>query len=206
MLLKIQFVLFQVWHSFLWFHLGTRAMIMWITCNCVWCSFSPGYRDTVLESLQQVFILDGVDRFGNPGEDSPTDIPGLEDFLEHLLCTDTNVDVRTATFWKQLNSVGQRLLNTADFQYLNSKIGLLNFFFLSTRQTGELTGPVVRPRLMTYWPSLATRLGQAEDLELQQLSNLAQPQHTLPPETISTNSALRNWNSRCPISSRRWII
>ncbi|XP_031418909.1 leucine-rich repeat and coiled-coil domain-containing protein 1 [Clupea harengus] len=52
----------------------------------------PGYRDTVLESLQQVFILDGVDRFGNPGEDSPTDIPGLEDFLEHLLCTDTNVD------------------------------------------------------------------------------------------------------------------
>ncbi|KAL2097658.1 hypothetical protein ACEWY4_006865 [Coilia grayii] len=51
----------------------------------------PGYRDKVLESLPQVFTLDGIDRFGNPGEDSPTDIPGLEDFIEYLLGTDTSV-------------------------------------------------------------------------------------------------------------------
>ncbi|KAG5285397.1 hypothetical protein AALO_G00002920 [Alosa alosa] len=59
------------------------------------CALS-GYRDTVLESLPQVFTLDGVDRFGNPGEDSPTDIPGLEDFLQYLLHTDADVGVRSA--------------------------------------------------------------------------------------------------------------
>ncbi|XP_062381725.1 leucine-rich repeat and coiled-coil domain-containing protein 1 [Sardina pilchardus] len=54
------------------------------------CALS-GYRETVLESLPQVFTLDGVDRFGNPGEDSPTDIPGLEDFLQYLIHTDADV-------------------------------------------------------------------------------------------------------------------
>lgn len=62
------------------------------------CSSPPGYRETVLESLPQVFTLDGVDRFGNPGEESPTDIPGLEDFLEYLLHTDANVSGRTVMF------------------------------------------------------------------------------------------------------------
>lgn len=45
----------------------------------------------VLDTMSQVCTLDSVDRLGNPGEESPTDIPGLEDFLEYLLHTDANV-------------------------------------------------------------------------------------------------------------------
>ncbi|KAL7876298.1 hypothetical protein AOLI_G00112610 [Acnodon oligacanthus] len=54
----------------------------------------PGYREMVLQSLQQVSILDGVDRLGNrppSGDESPLDVPGLEEFLEFLIPTDTSV-------------------------------------------------------------------------------------------------------------------
>uniref|UniRef100_A0A671L361 Leucine-rich repeat and coiled-coil domain-containing protein 1 n=1 Tax=Sinocyclocheilus anshuiensis TaxID=1608454 RepID=A0A671L361_9TELE len=58
------------------------------------CSL-PGYREMVLQSLHQVTTLDGVDRIGNPSplaEDSPMDVPGLEDFLEFLISSDTSVN------------------------------------------------------------------------------------------------------------------
>jgi len=48
----------------------------------------------VLQSLHQVTTLDGVDRLGNTAplaEDSPMDVPGLEDFLEFLISSDTSV-------------------------------------------------------------------------------------------------------------------
>ncbi|XP_028831792.1 leucine-rich repeat and coiled-coil domain-containing protein 1 isoform X2 [Denticeps clupeoides] len=54
----------------------------------------PAYRELVLQSLPQISILDAVDRWGNPapqGQDGPTDIPGLEDFLELLLSSDASV-------------------------------------------------------------------------------------------------------------------
>ncbi|XP_047674679.1 leucine-rich repeat and coiled-coil domain-containing protein 1 isoform X3 [Tachysurus fulvidraco] len=54
----------------------------------------PGYRDMVLQPLQQISTLDGEDRLGNPTspkDDSPLDIPGLEDFVEFLISTDTSV-------------------------------------------------------------------------------------------------------------------
>ncbi|KAG1969766.1 leucine-rich repeat and coiled-coil domain-containing protein 1 [Pimephales promelas] len=57
------------------------------------CSL-PGYREMVLQSLHQVTTLDGVDRLGNTAplaEDSPMDVPGLEDFLEFLISSDTSV-------------------------------------------------------------------------------------------------------------------
>ncbi|XP_027025243.2 leucine-rich repeat and coiled-coil domain-containing protein 1 isoform X1 [Tachysurus fulvidraco] len=56
----------------------------------------PGYRDMVLQPLQQISTLDGEDRLGNPTspkDDSPLDIPGLEDFVEFLISTDTSVNV-----------------------------------------------------------------------------------------------------------------
>uniref|UniRef100_A0A4W5PDI7 Leucine-rich repeat and coiled-coil domain-containing protein 1 n=1 Tax=Hucho hucho TaxID=62062 RepID=A0A4W5PDI7_9TELE len=56
------------------------------------CS-SPGYREIVLQSLPQVSSLDGLDRLGNPappGEDSPINIPGLEDYVDFLLSSDTS--------------------------------------------------------------------------------------------------------------------
>lgn len=60
--------------------------------------FSPllvDYRDMVLQSLHQVTTLDGVDRLGNAShsaEESPMDVPGLEDFLEFLISSDTSVN------------------------------------------------------------------------------------------------------------------
>uniref|UniRef100_A0A3P9AK77 Leucine-rich repeat and coiled-coil domain-containing protein 1 n=1 Tax=Esox lucius TaxID=8010 RepID=A0A3P9AK77_ESOLU len=56
------------------------------------CSL-PGYREMVLQSLPQVSRLDRVDRLGNAaasGEDSPMDIPGLEDYLDLLLSSDVS--------------------------------------------------------------------------------------------------------------------
>ncbi|KAI5627917.1 leucine-rich repeat and coiled-coil domain-containing protein 1 [Silurus asotus] len=56
----------------------------------------PGYRDMVLQPLQQISTLDGEDRLGNPSpslDGSPMDIPGLEDFLEFLISTDSSVNV-----------------------------------------------------------------------------------------------------------------
>lgn len=54
-----------------------------------------GYREMVLQCLHQVTTLDGVDRMGNTcplAEDSPMDVPGLEDFLEFLISSDTSVN------------------------------------------------------------------------------------------------------------------
>ncbi|TSK82158.1 Leucine-rich repeat and coiled-coil domain-containing protein 1 [Bagarius yarrelli] len=54
-----------------------------------------GYRDMVLQTLQQISALDGEDRLGNripPEVESPVDVPGLEDFLEFLVSTDTSVN------------------------------------------------------------------------------------------------------------------
>uniref|UniRef100_A0A671LX62 Leucine-rich repeat and coiled-coil domain-containing protein 1 n=1 Tax=Sinocyclocheilus anshuiensis TaxID=1608454 RepID=A0A671LX62_9TELE len=58
------------------------------------CSL-PGYREMALQSLHQVTTLDGVDRLGNASplaEDSPMDVPGLEDFLEFLISSDASIN------------------------------------------------------------------------------------------------------------------
>ncbi|XP_074507838.1 leucine-rich repeat and coiled-coil domain-containing protein 1 isoform X1 [Sebastes fasciatus] len=54
---------------------------------------SPGYREIVMQSLPQISTLDGLDRLGNPshlGLGSPCDIPGLEDYVDLLLSSDTS--------------------------------------------------------------------------------------------------------------------
>uniref|UniRef100_A0A8C9WUG5 Leucine rich repeat and coiled-coil centrosomal protein 1 n=1 Tax=Sander lucioperca TaxID=283035 RepID=A0A8C9WUG5_SANLU len=54
---------------------------------------SPGYREIVIQSLPQISALDGLDRLGNPsqlGLGSPCDIPGLEDYVDLLLSSDTS--------------------------------------------------------------------------------------------------------------------
>nr|XP_040027527.1 leucine-rich repeat and coiled-coil domain-containing protein 1 [Gasterosteus aculeatus aculeatus] len=54
---------------------------------------SPGYREIVIQSLPQISALDGFDRLGNPshpGLGSPCDVPGLEDYVDLLLSTDTS--------------------------------------------------------------------------------------------------------------------
>ncbi|XP_074544999.1 leucine-rich repeat and coiled-coil domain-containing protein 1 [Halichoeres trimaculatus] len=54
---------------------------------------SSGYREIVLQSLPQISSLDGVDRLGNQshqGLGNPCDIPGLEDYVDLLLSSDTS--------------------------------------------------------------------------------------------------------------------
>uniref|UniRef100_A0A669C2N9 Leucine-rich repeat and coiled-coil domain-containing protein 1 n=1 Tax=Oreochromis niloticus TaxID=8128 RepID=A0A669C2N9_ORENI len=54
---------------------------------------SPGYREIVLQSLPQVSVLDGLNRLGNPSPQSLSslcDIPGLEDYVDLLLSSDTS--------------------------------------------------------------------------------------------------------------------
>ncbi|CAL8279493.1 unnamed protein product [Lota lota] len=56
------------------------------------CSL-PAYRKVVMQSLPQICVLDGVDRLGNAapiGEDSPGDIPGLEDYVDFLFSSETS--------------------------------------------------------------------------------------------------------------------
>ncbi len=46
-----------------------------------------------MQSLPQISVLDGLDHLGNPshlGLMSPCDIPGLEDYVDLLLSSDTS--------------------------------------------------------------------------------------------------------------------
>ncbi|KAM4728315.1 leucine-rich repeat and coiled-coil domain-containing protein 1 [Anableps anableps] len=54
---------------------------------------APGYWDIVMESLPQISVLDGLDRLrhpSSPGISSLCDIPGLEDYVDFLLSSDTS--------------------------------------------------------------------------------------------------------------------
>uniref|UniRef100_A0A3P8TZU6 Leucine-rich repeat and coiled-coil domain-containing protein 1 n=1 Tax=Amphiprion percula TaxID=161767 RepID=A0A3P8TZU6_AMPPE len=54
---------------------------------------SPGYREIVMQSLPQITVLDGLDQLGNPSPPSlgsPCDVPGLEDYVDLLLSSDTS--------------------------------------------------------------------------------------------------------------------
>lgn len=53
----------------------------------------PGYREIVMQSLPQISALDDLDRLGNPSHQglmSPCDVPGLEDYVDLLLSSDTS--------------------------------------------------------------------------------------------------------------------
>eukprot|EP00064_Thunnus_orientalis_P010568 superscaffoldBa00001446_g10594 len=81
---------------------------------------SPGYREIVMQSLPHISVLDGLDRLGNPshpGINSPLDIPGLEDYVDLLLSSDTsrneavigNVPLTTPRIDKVLTQFRQRI-------------------------------------------------------------------------------------------------
>lgn len=56
-------------------------------------SFVPGYREIIMQSLPQISALDDLDRLGNPSHQglvSPCDVPGLEDYMDLLLSSDTS--------------------------------------------------------------------------------------------------------------------
>lgn len=67
----------------------------------------------VLQPLQQISTLDGEDRSGKPTpsrDESPMDIPGLEDFLEFLISTDTSVDVEPVNIFFLLSTVPSEII------------------------------------------------------------------------------------------------
>ncbi|XP_053739191.1 leucine-rich repeat and coiled-coil domain-containing protein 1 isoform X2 [Synchiropus splendidus] len=56
---------------------------------------SPGYRDMIFQSLPQISYLDGLDQQGSPlhtDADSPCDVPGLENYMDLLLSSDTSLN------------------------------------------------------------------------------------------------------------------
>uniref|UniRef100_A0A3Q4H3H1 Leucine-rich repeat and coiled-coil domain-containing protein 1 n=2 Tax=Neolamprologus brichardi TaxID=32507 RepID=A0A3Q4H3H1_NEOBR len=68
---------------------------------------SPGYREIVLQSLPQVSVLDGLNRLGNRSPQSLSslcDIPGLEDYVDLLLSSDTSHN-EAVIFYAKLLSI-----------------------------------------------------------------------------------------------------
>ncbi|XP_058504235.1 leucine-rich repeat and coiled-coil domain-containing protein 1 isoform X1 [Solea solea] len=58
---------------------------------------SQAYWEIVMQSLPQISVLDGLDRLGNPshlGPSSPCEIPGLENYVDLLLSSDTSEILR----------------------------------------------------------------------------------------------------------------
>ncbi|XP_078791093.1 leucine-rich repeat and coiled-coil domain-containing protein 1 isoform X4 [Oryzias latipes] len=67
---------------------------------------SAGFWDAVMESLPQIFVLDGLDRLrhpSSPGLSSICDIPGLEDYMDFLLSSDTSHHEKVPTGEKPAN-------------------------------------------------------------------------------------------------------
>uniref|UniRef100_A0A8C8DI23 Leucine-rich repeat and coiled-coil domain-containing protein 1 n=1 Tax=Oryzias sinensis TaxID=183150 RepID=A0A8C8DI23_9TELE len=67
---------------------------------------SAGFWDAVMESLPQIFVLDGLDRLrhpSSPGLSSICDIPGLEDYMDFLLSSDTSLHEKVPTGEKPAN-------------------------------------------------------------------------------------------------------
>lgn len=55
--------------------------------------FTEGYWEIVMETLPQISALDGLDRLrqpSSPGFSSLCDIPGLEDYVDFLISSDTS--------------------------------------------------------------------------------------------------------------------
>lgn len=55
--------------------------------------FTEGYWEVIMETLPQISVLDGLDRLrqpSSPGLSSLCDIPGLEDYKDFLISSDTS--------------------------------------------------------------------------------------------------------------------
>ncbi|XP_072426412.1 leucine-rich repeat and coiled-coil domain-containing protein 1 [Chiloscyllium punctatum] len=57
---------------------------------------TPGYREMMLQSLTQLIVLDGLKRSGesiHSNEGVPSDLPGLEDYLEYLVSSESSLSM-----------------------------------------------------------------------------------------------------------------
>ncbi|XP_029929402.1 leucine-rich repeat and coiled-coil domain-containing protein 1 isoform X1 [Myripristis murdjan] len=98
------------------------------------CSL-PGYRETVMQSLTQISVLDGLDRLGHPapgGQDSPGDIPGLEEYVDFLLLSDSSEVAR-----------GDGHLSTPHIDEMLTQ-------FHQRISSEEITDPISRPESQSF--------------------------------------------------------
>eukprot|EP00062_Callorhinchus_milii_P017545 gi/632970043/ref/XP_007901421.1/ PREDICTED: leucine-rich repeat and coiled-coil domain-containing protein 1 isoform X2 [Callorhinchus milii] len=68
---------------------------------------TPGYRELLLQSLPQLALLDGISHSGkrvHSSEGGPLDIPGLEDYAEYLVSSDSSVNPEKASVEPQLTT------------------------------------------------------------------------------------------------------
>ncbi|XP_062897425.1 leucine-rich repeat and coiled-coil domain-containing protein 1 [Mobula hypostoma] len=61
---------------------------------------TAGYREVILQSLNQLTVLDGIRRSGefiHESQGAPLDIPGLEDYIEYLVSSDSSLNMEKAS-------------------------------------------------------------------------------------------------------------
>ncbi|XP_059835206.1 leucine-rich repeat and coiled-coil domain-containing protein 1 isoform X1 [Hypanus sabinus] len=61
---------------------------------------TAGYREVILQSLNQLTVLDGIRRSGefiHESQGAPLDIPGLEDYMEYLVSSDSSLNAEKAS-------------------------------------------------------------------------------------------------------------
>uniref|UniRef100_A0A4W6E6Y7 Leucine-rich repeat and coiled-coil domain-containing protein 1 n=1 Tax=Lates calcarifer TaxID=8187 RepID=A0A4W6E6Y7_LATCA len=119
---------------------------------------SPGYMEIVMQSLPQISVLDGMDRLGNPshrGLGSPCNIPGLEDYLDLLLSSDTSHNeprrdgpLTTPRLDKVLTQFRQRIASEA------------------------ITDPAAQPDRQSLQPARSTAADPAEPVNEQRIRKL----------------------------------
>lgn len=69
------------------------GLVVFFLSVCMCVCHAAGYKEIVMQSLPQLSILDGLDRQGNlshPSLGSLCDVPGLEDYVDLLLSSDTS--------------------------------------------------------------------------------------------------------------------
>lgn len=109
----------------------------------VYVCHAAGYRDIVMQSLPQLSILDGLDRLGNlshPSLGSLCDVPGLEDYVDLLLSSDTSQNeavIIDATPTVNFDNNYLNRLTICSYFCQNPKMHKLNLQF----HTKPITGP-----------------------------------------------------------------
>nr|XP_020490923.1 leucine-rich repeat and coiled-coil domain-containing protein 1 [Labrus bergylta] len=120
---------------------------------------SSGYREIVMQSLPQISALDGLDRLGNPshqGLGSPCDIPGLEDYVDLLLSSDTSN-----------NEAGR-----GDVALTTPRIDKVLTQFRQRIASEAITDPVTQPDRQSSQPFRSTEADPADPVNEQRIRKL----------------------------------
>uniref|UniRef100_A0A4W6E888 Leucine rich repeat and coiled-coil centrosomal protein 1 n=1 Tax=Lates calcarifer TaxID=8187 RepID=A0A4W6E888_LATCA len=123
---------------------------------------SPGYMEIVMQSLPQISVLDGMDRLGNPshrGLGSPCNIPGLEDYLDLLLSSDT-MKVR-----ESINLLINGPLTTPRLDKVLTQ-------FRQRIASEAITDPAAQPDRQSLQPARSTAADPAEPVNEQRIRKL----------------------------------